>query len=124
MENHINLCPDLQLDWSSSFTLLGIDFQNNLENMSNNFDKKIYVIKKLLNSWINRTLTVYGKITVIKTLALPKLSHLALVIPELEKGKLRELENLFFKFLWGGKPDKVSRGHVKLPEQAGGLGYG
>ena len=122
MENHINLCPDLQLDWSSSFTLLGIDFQNNLENMSNNFDKKIDVIKKLLNCWINRTLTVYGKITVIKTLALPKLSHLALVIPELEKGKLRELENLFFKFLWGGKPDKVSRGHVKLPEQAGGLG--
>ena len=62
LENQINLCPDLQLDWSSSFTLLGIDFENNLENMSNNFDKKIDVIKKLLNSWINRTLTIYGKI--------------------------------------------------------------
>ena len=115
-------CPDLQLDWSSTFTLLGIDFQNNLENMSKNFDKKIDIINKLLNCWVNRTLTVYGKITVIKTLALPKLSHLALVIPDLEKDKLKELENIFFKFLWGGKPDKVSREHVKLPEKAGGLG--
>ena len=122
LENINNLCPDLQLDWSSTFTLLGIDFQNNLENMSKNFDKKIDIIKKLLNCWVNRTLTVYGKITVIKTLALPKLSHLALVIPDLEKDKLKELENIFFKFLWGGKPDKVSREHVKLPEKAGGLG--
>ena len=29
---------------------------------------------------------------------------------------------MFFKFLWGNKPDKVSRDHVKLSEKAGGLG--
>ena len=30
---------------------------------------------------------------------------------------------MFFKFLWGNKPDKVSRDHCKLPEKAGGLGF-
>ena len=118
-----NLCADLKLDWDSKFTLLGIDFQNNLEGMENNFVKKIEEIQKLLNCWIHRTLTVYGKITVIKTLALSKLSHLALVLPNLEKAQIKILENMFFNFLWSNKPDKVSRDHAKLSERAGGLGF-
>ena len=69
--------------------------------MQINFDKKLEIIKKILNCWINRTLTVYGKLTVIKTMALSKLSHLALVLPELDKNKLKVIENIFFKFIWG-----------------------
>ena len=84
-DNSKHLCPDLNLDWASEFTLLGIEFENNLEKMHCNFDSKIEDIEKLLNCWINRTLTVYGKITVIKTLALSKLSHLALVLPDIDK---------------------------------------
>ena len=121
-DNNVHFCPDLKLDWVSNFTLLGIEFQNNLEGMDKNFDSKVEDIEKLLNCWINRTLTVYGKLTVIKSLALSKLSHLALVLPNLDKNKLKILETLLFKFLWGNKPDKVSRDHVKLPEKAGGLG--
>ena len=117
-----NLCPDLDLDWDCNFTLLGIDFNNNLENMEQNFDKKIKVIEKLLNCWIHRTLTVYGKITVVKSLALSKLSHLALVLPDLDSKQIKILENLIFKFIWNNKPDKVARDHVRLAEKAGGLG--
>ena len=116
------LCQDLNLDWTETFTLLGIEFDNNLEYMDKNFEKKLEAINKMLNCWINRTLTVYGKITVIKTMALSKLSHLVLVLPELDKTKFKRLENLFFRFIWGDKPDKVSRNHVKLSEKAGGLG--
>ena len=68
-------------------------------------------------------MTVYGKITVIKTLALSKLSHLALVLPNLDRKQIKEIESIFFKFLWGNKPDKVSRDHCKLSEKAGGLGF-
>ena len=121
--NNPNLCHDLQLDWDTNFRLLGIDFNNNLDNMETNFHQKIEIIDKLLNCWIYRTLTVYGKITVIKTLALPKLSHLALVLPNLNKTQIKIIETKFFKFLWGNKPDKVSRDHCKLPEKAGGLGF-
>ena len=121
--NRQNLCQDLVLDWDTNFRLLGIDFNNNLENMETNFNKKIELIRKLLNCWIYRNLTVYGKLTIIKTLALSKLSQLALVLPNLNKNQIKMLENLFFKFLWGNKPDKVSREHCKLPEKAGGLGF-
>ena len=94
------LCQDLKLDWDTKFRLLGVDFDNNLDNMDSNFPQKIKAIEKLLNCWIYRTLTVYGKITIIKTLALPKLSHLALVLPNLNKTQIKIIESMFFKFLW------------------------
>jgi hypothetical protein len=40
-----------------------------------NFRKKIIDISKILKSWQHRKLTLLGKVTVIKTLALPKLIH-------------------------------------------------
>ena len=67
-------------------------------------------------------MSVYGKLVIIKTLALSKLSHLALVLPDLDSRKIKSLENLIFSFLWNNKPDKVSRDHAKLSERAGGLG--
>ena len=116
------LCPNLNLDWVNNFRLLGVDFDNDLDNMKVNFDNKIQEIKKLLNVWIYRTMSVYGKIVVIKTLGLSKLSHLAIVLPSLNKKDLKSLESLFFDFIWGKKVPKVSKEHVKLPEKKGGLG--
>ena len=118
-----NLCPNLELDWDCKFRLLGIDFDNNLDLMTLNFEKKIQDIKHLLNTWIYRSLSVYGKIVVIKTLALSKLSHLALVLPNLSLSNIKSLESLFAKFLWGNKPAKVKLVHAKVPEQKGGLGF-
>ena len=120
--NTHKLCPNLQLDWDSEFRLLGIDFKNNLIGMESNFESKLEEINKLLNCWINRTLTIYGKATIVKSLVLPKLTHLALVLPNLELTKIKRLENLIFTFIWGNKPDKVKREDAKLSEKAGGLG--
>ena len=118
----VQLCPDLKLDWDTDFRLLGVDFDGNLGNMERNLDSKIDEIKKLLNTWIYRSLTLYGKMVVVKTLALSKLSHVALIIPCLGKHRIKEIESIIFKFLWSNKPDKVSRNHAKLPEREGGLG--
>ena len=41
-------------------------------------------ISKVFNNWRNRFLTPFGKVTVIKTLTLPKITHLALVTPDLD----------------------------------------
>ena len=120
--NTTELCPDLKLDWDTDFRLLGIDFDNNLAKMDRNLDDKIGEIRKLFNCWINRTMSPYGKITIIKTLAISKLSHAALVIPTINKNKIKEIEDIMFKFLWNNKPDKVAREDIKLSERAGGMG--
>ena len=69
------LCPDIPLVWDSDFKLLGIDFDNKLEKMERNYTTKFQEIEKLLNCWLYRRLTPYGKLVVIKTLALSKLSQ-------------------------------------------------
>ena len=44
------LCPEIPLVWDSEFGLLGIDFDNCLEKMERNFDKKLQEIKRYLIS--------------------------------------------------------------------------
>ena len=117
----LKLCPDLNLEWVKTFTLLGIKFDNNLERMESNFTVKLEIIEKLLANWLYRYITPYGKITIIKTLALSKLCHVALVIPNPTKQMFKQIENIFFKFLWNNKSEKVSREDSKLPEHYGGL---
>ena len=90
--------------------------------MESNYECKVREIKRIFNNWTNRTMTVYGRAVVIKTLALPKLTNLATVLPNLDKTKIKELENIIFSFLWANKPDKVCREDAKLTEKAGGLG--
>jgi hypothetical protein len=46
------------------------------------------------------------KVTVIKTLALPKLIHLFTSLPNLKQSMLNELNKLFFNFIWDGKTEK------------------
>ena len=117
------LCPDLSLKWVKEFVLLGITFDNNLVKMQQNFEIKIEEIEKLLSHWSYRYLTPFGKVTIIKSLALSKLSHVALVIPNPTKQMFKRIENIFYKFLWGNnKSEKVNREDTKLPEKFGGLG--
>ena len=119
--SNIKLCPDISLTWVKNFTLLGLDFDNNLESMENNFWNKVEEIEKMLSLWFYRYLTPYGKVTIIRTLALSKLSHIALVIPNPSKQMFKRIESILIRFLWNNKSEKVSRYDAKLPENMGGL---
>ena len=88
------------------FTLLGVNFDNALENMEDNFLAKICNIENVLSNWTYRYLTPFGKITIIKTLGLSKLSHTALVIANPSKDMVKKVEGIFFKFLWGNGSEK------------------
>ena len=58
-DSNEKLCPDLGLKWVKTFTLLGIEFSNNLENIKINFDDKIKKIDKMLSNWSYRFLTPF-----------------------------------------------------------------
>ena len=78
------ILPNKNLNWNTSgkFKLLGIKFDLNAEDKTLiNFDEKIEKIKLLLNKWIYRDLTIMGKITVIKSLALPIIIQPLTVLP-------------------------------------------
>ena len=82
--------------------ILGIYFTYNsrLKNELN-FDATLKSLKKTLNNWQWRNLTVLGRIQIIKTFAMPKLLFRASVLT-FDKDFLKKLNTALFNFLWKG----------------------
>ena len=71
------------------------------------FIGKLDRVKKLVNIWSARGLSLYGKVTVIKSLIIPKFVCVSSFLT-MPKGIIKELNQLIIKFLWKGV-DKVTR---------------
>lgn len=113
---------EFYLDWDAgTFTVLGVTFSPDINEIWNlNFPPKLEQIQCLLSHWKKRSLTTVGKICVIKSLAVSKLIPLftALHNPPLEM--LKQLERVFYKFIWNG-PDKTKRNIINKQYKTGGL---
>ena len=66
-------------------------------------------------------MTPFGRIAIIKSLALPKLTQIALICPVNDGKLIKELELLTYTFLWRGKPYRINREDSFLPLVKGGL---
>ena len=61
---------------------------------------------------MKRLLTPLGRIAVIKSLLISlisKLSYLLLMLPNPSVAFQKELHNIFFRFVWNQKPDRIKR---------------
>ena len=64
-------------------------------------------IKTLISIWSFRGLSIYGKVTIIKSFLIPKFVYVCWLLPT-PKEIVNNLNQLLFKFLWKGT-DKVTR---------------
>ena len=99
---------------------LGIYFTYN-EHISfkKNFEEKLNSIKKLLNLWRPRNLTLYGRITILKSLALSKLVYNTSVLTfPLEFASL--VKAVISENVWNTKP-KIKHTTMIGPKIKGGL---
>ena len=105
------MLPDLNLLWvDEPFSALGIEFSVDLDRLENlNFMRKMQEVKVLLDIWTWRPLSLCGKITVIKTLALSKFIHIFSSLPPISDSNLTTLSKVFYNFIWNSKQDKVNR---------------
>ena len=80
--------------------------------LGNNFRKTILNIEKILEMWRRRNLTLEGKIIILKTLALSKITFLAqvLVIPNKIIDALQQIRKYF---LWNSCSPKVKQNICK-----------
>lgn len=85
-----------------------------------NWNDKIVSCQKVINSWNNRNLTFYGRVTVIKTLLIPKFIYL-LQSTFVSKNIINELNTMCFKFLWNNKTEKNKRSILIGNKQDGGI---
>ena len=88
-------------------------------NCQKNWYEKMEKIKILFERWKNRNLTIFGKILVIKTLAISKLIH-AMSILAVPEEFLKDIEKLIFGFLWESK-DRIKRKTLIGPKGKGGI---
>ena len=77
-------------------------------------------MKNCIKIWKSRDLTLIGKVLVIKTLLLSQIGFLteSLIIPE---KIVKEIESLFWSFLWNSKQALVSRNTMCLNKELGGV---
>ena len=59
----------LGIKWCTKFELLGIEFDNMLRDMDRNYEKYFHSMQDVMNSWKFWHLSIFGKLTVIKTLS-------------------------------------------------------
>ena len=85
-----------------------------------NFQEKTEKVHNVLKNWQYRRLSLLGKITISKSLVA---SQLVNVFSPLQTNHqaIKELNEVFYHFLWDGKPDKIKRNIVINKYSDGGL---
>ena len=68
--------------------------------------EKNFIERLLINIWSSRGLSIYGKVTIIKSFLIPKFVYVCLLLPT-PKEIVNKLNQLLFKFLWKDT-DKVT----------------
>ena len=120
---YIRFSKNSRFSWTSrSAKTLGITFSNdNASYVTNNIIPKALEFKKCLKQWEHRKLTLIGKVTVIKTFALPKLVFPFTVLPNPPDTLVDDLTKAMFAFIWDNKPDKIKREQMYKSKEDGGL---
>ena len=70
------LCPHVRLKWVTEICILGITISHNVYDLIKlNFDQKLEKAKNIIQTWQSRDLSLYGKVTIIKSHILSITSH-------------------------------------------------
>ena len=89
--------------------------------VSSNFERKLEKARNMFFSWSKRTLTLRGKITIIKSQVVPLFTHLFIALPSPDKQFFNCLNTMLFRFIWSGKCDKITRLMLINDYHKGGL---
>ena len=76
--------------------------------ISLNYNEKIAKIKTILGCWKFRRLSLLGKITVLKSFLAFQLVYILTPL-QTNHQAIKEINMLFFHFLWNDKKDKIKR---------------
>ena len=96
---------DLQMSGEPVYAL-GVHFTYDLEaSDKKHFFEKLGSLKKTLHVWSQRDLSIFGRINIIKTLALSKLLFICSVM-DTHKDFCKEVNKITFDFIWNHKPNQ------------------
>ena len=122
LKRHLGKLAPFHIAWPEEYVFaLGVAFAYDSNTSYRiNFEEKLVTLKKVLNQWTTRNLTLIGRICIVKTLAISKLVYNASVLT-VPPNFAEKVNDICFKFIWNFKPDKVKRHTIIGPVDKGGL---
>ena len=123
LDDNIKRDKNLHVSWNNGpFKTLGVWFTKNEDEMYNlNFRDKLPQLGQILNIWSGQSLSLKGKITIIKNLVISKIINTCSMM-YVPINFIKEVDKLVFTFLWGqGKRPKVKKSVIVNDYSSGGL---
>ena len=122
-KSNLKLCKEYKLDWDQGpVKILGVTFTPEVFNIwDQNSTEILKKVENTLKNWSKRKITLLGKITVIKSIAISKFVHLFLALPNPPIDLVKSLNKLCFNFIWNGGPDRIKRKFIVKDISKGGL---
>jgi len=112
----------IRLKWVKEFTLLGINFHSDINKiMDLNYNVALGKLENVLKLYEHTSLSLIGRVTVLKSLAIPVLVHVLQVLPTPSLYYIEQYNKIVRKFLWkGGKP-RICLSQLRQSYEKGGL---
>ena len=121
-KERLKISQTYQLNWVNQFELLGITFHVTQEKIFQlNFDKRISEIERIINMYSKFSLSLIGRVTVIKTLMLPKIVYLLTVLPTPPGNIFEAIEKRLKDFLWKNGNVRICNKQLEKEIGEGGL---
>jgi len=107
---HLGKLAPFHIAWLEEYVFaLGLAFAYDCNTSYRiDFEEKLATLKKVLNQWTTKNLTLIGRICIVKTLAISKLVYNTFVLT-VPPNFAEKVNDICFKFIWNFKPDKVKR---------------
>ena len=101
--------------------ILGVYFSALDSCQKENYEPILKSMKATMNMWMQRSLSIKGRITVSKSLLISKMIFLVPCVA-MDTAMLRQIQSHIMKFLWRGRPPKVAAKSLCQSIKDGGLG--
>ena len=121
-ESDRKLCPEKNFKWpKKKVKALGVWLSTDPDiTIFFYYNDKLKKVKTILGCWKLRRLGLLGKITVLKSLVASQLTYIFSPLQSNNK-VIKEINGIFYNFLWNDKGDKIKRNVMINDYPEGGL---
>ena len=111
-----------ELNWTNDpVNVLGISVHHDEKVLiCENYGKIVEKSRAIIQTWNKRSLSLLGKIMIINTLIASLFVYPMMVLPTVPQSLVKQMEELFTKFLWDNKKSKISLRTLKSNAECGG----
>ena len=97
------MCEDLGLAWADQFTILGIDIDNKLQRLDDNFNRIDKKVRGIISRWTGYNLSFHGKITVCNTLLFSQYTYAGSILDCIKTKQMQQIQTQVDYFINHGK---------------------